>query len=87
MVEKGCPAKHCVDFLTLMDITVMGKSTLTSHSKGNKHQVNMKNFNPVSGFFFKSNSAKLPSSKGTSNNKIDLMMSTLIVSHAEILWL
>ena len=86
MVEKGCPTKHCVDFLTLMDITVMGKSTLTSHSKGNKHQVNMKNFNPVSGFF-KSNSAKLPSSKGTSNNKIDLMMSTLIVSHAEILWL
>ena len=46
----------------------------------------MKNFNPVSGLFFKSNSPKPLPSKDTSNNKIDLMMATLAVSHAEILW-
>ena len=87
-LKKG-PDKHkalCRLCNTVIDITVMGKRALTSHSKGNKHQVNVKNFNPVSGLFFKSNSPKSSSSKNTSNNKIDLMMSTLAVSHAEIRW-
>ena len=53
---------------------------------GIKHQVNVKNFNPVSGLFFKSNSPKPSSRKDTPNNKIDLMMSTLAVSHSEIFW-
>lgn len=66
----------------------MGKSALASHSKGNKHQVNVKNYSPVSGLFFKSNPPKPSSSKDASpaTNKIDLMMSTLAVSHAEIRW-
>jgi hypothetical protein len=87
-LERG-PDKHkalCRLCNTVIDITIMGKSALTSHSKGNKHQVNVKNFNPVSSLFFKSNSPKPSSSKDTSNNKIDLMMSTLAVSHAEIRW-
>ena len=53
---------------------------------GIKHQVNVKNFNPVAGLFFKSNSPKPSSRKDTSSNKIDLMMSTLAVSHSEIFW-
>ena len=42
---------------------------LTSHFKNNNYQVNVKNFNPVFGLFFKSNSTKPSSSKNTSNNK------------------
>ena len=64
----------------------MGRSALTLHSKGNKHRVNVKNFNPVSSLFFKSNSPKPSSSKDTSNNKVDLMMSTVAVSPGEICW-
>ena len=87
-LEKG-PDKHkalCRLCNSVIDITVMGKSALTSHSKGNKHQINVKNFNPVSGLFFKCSSSKPSSSKNTSNKKIDLMISTLAVSHAEIRW-
>ena len=83
--KKG-PDKHkalCRLCNTVTDITVMGKNTLTSHSRGKKNQVNVKNFNPTSGLFFKSNSPKRSSSKDNSNNKIDLMMCTLAVSHAE----
>ena len=81
MVEKRTRLYNIV-----IDITVMGKRALTSHSKGNKYHINLKNFNPVYGLFFKSNSPKPLPSKDTSNNKIDLMMATLAVSHAEILW-
>ena len=86
-LKKG-PDKHkalCRLFNTVIDITIMGKRALTSHYKGNKHHVNVGNFNPVSDLFFKSNSPKPSSSKETCNNKIDLIMSTFAVSHTEIL--
>ena len=74
---------------TLIDITIMRKSALTSHAKGNKHKLNVKNLNPISSLYFTTNVPKPTSSKNSqlaSSSRVDTLISTFAVSHAEIRW-
>lgn len=81
---------ECVVCCAIIDITVMGKSALTSHAKGNKHKLNVKNYNPLASLYFKS--SKSPAAtinqgpQPVASKRADTMLSSLAVSHAEIRW-
>ena len=67
----------------------MGVSALVSHSKGAKHQERVKNHNPNARLFFARQSDKdtLPTDKAAkTTGRIDEMMNSVAVSHAEIRW-
>ena len=75
---------------TLIDIAQMGASALVSHAKGAKHKERVNNYSPMSSLYFtkerQSNNDSPTCSSSGSSCRIDSMLSSLAVLHAEIYW-
>ena len=72
----------------VIDIAKMRVSTLSSHTKGTKHQERARNYYPTATLFFQREKTNPPSTSSDTakaiNGKIDTMMNSVAVSHTEI---
>ena len=63
----------------------MGVSTLVSQAAGPKHKERLITYNPISSLCFMNENVK-DTPKATSTPRVDSLMSSVAVSHAEIYW-
>ena len=72
---------------SVIDITRMGVSALVSHAAGAKHKEMLRIYNPISSLCFMNKNVNKDTPKATSTPRVDSLMSSVAVSHAEIYWL
>ena len=64
----------------------MGVSALVSHAAGAKHKERLRTYNPISSLCFMNKNVNKDTPKATSTPRVDSLMSSVAVSHAEIYW-
>ena len=77
--------KQFVFYATTMLLTLQEwVSALVSHAAGTKHKERLRTYNPISSLCFMNVNKYTP--KATSTPQVDSLMSSVVVSHAEIYW-
>ena len=71
---------------SVIDITRMGVSALVSHTAGAKHKERLRTYNPISSLCFMDKNVNKNTPKATGSARVNSLMSSVAVSHAEIYW-
>ena len=69
---------------SVIDITRMGVSALVSCAAGAKHKKGLRTYNSISSLCFMNKNVNKDTPKTTSIPRVDSLMSSVAVSHAEI---
>ena len=69
---------------SVIDIARMGVSALVSYAAGAKHKEGLRTYNPISSLCFMNKNANKDTPKTTSTPRVNSLMSSVAVLHAEI---
>ena len=71
---------------SVIDITRIGVSAPASHAAAAKHKERLRTYNPISSLCFMNKNVNKDTPKATSTPRVDSLISSVEVSHAEIYW-